>query len=464
MSGTGDVEFDRMIDAPPGPELAAWLCTLDLDDVSAHDLVAVAAAWERYTAFTEARKVQILAELTERPEYQQCSCPADADIAHMHRPVEPVGDEVSLALAWSPGRARHEVSVATELCDELPGTLTALEDGLIDYDKARLIADRTRCLGDPELRHRVERHVLARAPRQTRTQLDRALRREVIAADPDAAEQRRRTGAQQRRVSQPEPAAPGGEDGMARVELYGPAEDLAALFTAVDAAARHARATGDQRTLDQLRFDIVTGLGWTALDTGHLGCCNPTCAQSGHHDLATVHGKAATVNVTVSAFTLLGADDDPAHLDGFGAITADAARRISTEGPWRRLLVEPVGGQLLDYGRTTYAPPADLTAFVITRDVTCRFPTCVHPARHGDIDHKYPYERGGDTSATNTWALHDGHHFGKTHHRFTIHTDADGTTWWTTPAGHTYPVEPESLGPITASPATATRTAEPVPF
>src|SRR5690606_28109855 len=231
--------------------------------------------WERHKAFTDARMVQALAELTERPEYQQCTCPTDIETPHTHRAVEPAGDEVSLALAWSPGRARHQVSVATELCDDLPATLAALEDGLIDYDKARLIADRTRCLTSVELRRRVESRVLGRAPRQTRAQLDHALRREVIAADPEAAEQRRRTASEQRRMSRPEPAAPGGDDGMARIELYGPAEDLAALYTAVDAAARHIRGQGDRRTLDQLRFDILTGLGWTALDTGHLGCCNP---------------------------------------------------------------------------------------------------------------------------------------------------------------------------------------------
>lgn len=170
------------------------------------------------------------------------------------------------------------------------------------------------------------------------------------------------------------------------------------------------------------------------------------------------------MHVTVAASTLLRTDEAPGHLDGFGPITAEASRRVSTEGPWRRLLIEPVGGQLLDYGRSTYTPPADLTAYVSTRDVTCGFPTCQHPARAGDIDHKHPYNDGGTTSATNTWVLHHGHHFGKTHHDFAIHTDPDGTTWWTTPAGHTYPVEPESLGPITITPATATRTAEPVPF
>ncbi len=451
MSDDRQDEVDGHVHELPGPELAAWLCSFDIADVSTHDLVAMAAAWERVKAFADARLVQVLAELTERPEYQRCTCPSGPDVIHTHRAVEPAGDEVSLAMAWSPGRARNQVAVASELCDDLPATVAALEEGRLDYDKARLITERTRCLSSPELRRHVETRVLPHAPRQTRTQLDYALRREVITADPAAAEQRRRAARERRHVTRPEPTAPGGDDGMASLDVHGPAEDLAALFTAIDAAARHTRHQGDERTLDQLRFDTLTSLAWTALDTGHLGCCNPTCTDTQHHQLATVHRTAATVHVTVPVTTLIGLNEQPGHLDGFGPITADTARHISTEGPWRQLISDPAGGQILDYGRTTYAPPADLTAFVITRDRTCRFPTCHHPARRSDIDHKQPFAQGGTTTPTNTWALHRGHHLGKTHHAFSLITDPDGVTWWTTPAGHTYPTEPETIGPLIRS-------------
>ncbi len=56
-----------------------------------------------------------------------------------------------------------------------------------------------------------------------------------------------------------------------------------------------------------------------------------------------------------------------------------------------------------------------------------------------------------------------------TYHGHTVHTD-HGTTWWTAPAGHTYPVEPELVGAIVARPPdppdpSATRNApEPPPF
>lgn len=476
----GDVEGWARNQA--GPYLTKALAGLDIEALSTHDLVVVIQAWERAKAHVEAAQTRALAELCDRPQYARCTCPID--VVHEHRPVEPAGDEVSLALAWTPGRARNRVTVAVELSTELPDTLLSLEEGRIDADKARLIADRTRCLATTEQRREVESRVLPIAQRKTRAQLDRALRREVIAVDPQAAEQRRRTGAERRRVSRPEPASPGGEDGMAMMNLYGPVEDLTALFTAIDAAARRAHDQGDQRTLEQLRFDTLTDLGWTGLDLAHLGCCSPSCTTSnipdgsadtsgtpdggtssgdfpgsasgtgtadcGHDNGVTLlghrHGRAAAVNVTVAASTLFGAGEQPAWLDGFGPITAEASRRISTEGPWRRLLTDPATMELLEYGRTTYVPPPHLAAFVAARDRTCRLPTCERPAHDADIDHKQPYGNGGTTGAGNTWALHKGHHFGRTHHGYTIHTDAHGNTWWTTPAGHQYRVKPEAVG------------------
>ncbi|WP_239374834.1 MULTISPECIES: hypothetical protein [unclassified Frankia] len=40
------------------------------------------------------------------------------------------------------------------------------------------------------------------------------------------------------------------------------------------------------------------------------------------------------------------------------------ARQVAGDGVWRRLVTDPVDGKLLDYGQTTYRPPADLTRFV----------------------------------------------------------------------------------------------------
>ena len=84
------------------------------------------------------------------------------------------------------------------------------------------------------------------------------------------------------------------------------------------------------------------------------------------------------IQVTVAASTLLGLDEQPGELAGHGPIPASVARRLAADptGTWRRLLTDPATNTLLDYGRTTYRPPKDLTDHVIARDQTCTFPGC----------------------------------------------------------------------------------------
>ncbi|MGH9251798.1 MAG: DUF222 domain-containing protein, partial [Acidimicrobiales bacterium] len=173
-----------------------------------------------------------------------------------------------------------------------------------------------------------------------------------------------------------------------------------ALYTAVDAAARrHQKATpDDKRTLDQLRADVLAGLGWSALHAGHLGCCHPSCAHM-HQRLGSRRGRPATINVTVAYTTLIGVDDQPAHLEGYGPIGAEVARRIAAHGTWRRVLTDPATGAVLDVGRERYLPPPELAEHVIVRDQSCRFPTCAHPAEACDLDHTTPFEQGGATAA-----------------------------------------------------------------
>jgi hypothetical protein len=236
---------------------------------------------------------------------------------------------------------------------------------------------------------------------------------------------------------------------MASSLLCMPAEDLAAFWTAIDAAARYTKTSNpDQpRSLDQLRADKLAELCWSALEVGHLGCCNPACGHL-HQRLGTRHGRAATVGVTVPISTLLGVDDNPAHLHGYGPITADVARRIAATGTWRRLLTDPASGALLEYGTTRYSPPADLVEHVNARDRTCRFPTCTHPAETCDFDHTTPASQGGPTSADNGGPLHRRHHIDRTHHGWRLEQPEPGVFLWTSPTGHTYRADPEIVGPL----------------
>ena len=235
--------------------------------------------------------------------------------------------------------------------------------------------------------------------------------------------------------------------GMAWLNVYGPADDLTAVTVMLDAAADAAKTehADDARTADQLRFDLLAALAWASLDSGHLGGCGHRCGPR----LGQRHGRAATVNVTVPYSTLIGIDDSPGELDGYGPITAAVARRIAAAGTWRRLLTDPASGALLDYGQTRYTPPQDLIDHVITRDKTCRFPTCSQPARRCQIDHTIAAGTPGwSTSAANTGPLSASCHNGKTHAGWQLTQPEPGRYTWTAPTGHTYTADPEIIGPI----------------
>jgi hypothetical protein len=104
-------------------------------------------------------------------------------------------------------------------------------------------------------------------------------------------------------------------------------------------------------------------------------------------------GPSTRINVTVGYGTLLGLDDRPAELAGFGPVSADVARRLAMAGTWRRLLVDEPSGTVLDVGTTRYVPPADMVELVRERNRTCVIPTCGMPARQCQTDHTVPFPR-----------------------------------------------------------------------
>jgi hypothetical protein len=438
-----------------------------------HDLVDLIAAAERVRAGAEAAQLRAMAELAGRAMFAGCAEHGHGDPAHGVRGAASI---ISAELRLSPSAAVARVTLARELVESLPATLAELAAGRIDGYRARVIAEQTRPLAHtPQLRRDVEAGLLRRAPRQTATQLRAAAVKAVLAADPAGAARRHQRARADRYVSPPCPEP----DGMASLPNRMPAEDAAALYTAIDAAARHLQRTaaeqaaagtgrgagggdGDGRTLDQLRADVLAGLGWSALRAGHLGCCQPACSHV-HQPLGTRRGRAAAVNVTVAYTTLIGVDDQPAHLHGYGPITAAVARRIAAHGTWRRLLTDPVSGAVLDVGRTRYTPPPDLADHVLARDQTCRFPTCTRPAAGCDLDHTTPFEQAGTTSAANLGPLHRGHHNDKTHHRWQLDQPEPGRYIWTTPTGHTYQVDPEIVGLLPQPPPGEDPPAEPTP-
>jgi hypothetical protein len=139
--------------------------------------------------------------------------------------------------------------------------------------------------------------------------------------------------------------------------------------------------------------------------------------------------------------TLLGADDQPCELVGHGPIPADLAREIAADAVLRRLVYDPLSGTVLDYGRTTYRPPAGLADYVRARDVYCRGPICRRRALDGHLDHVVPFPHG-PTNDTNLHGCCGHEHRMKHAPGWQVRALPDGRIQWITPTGHRYHSDP----------------------
>jgi hypothetical protein len=338
----------------PGAGLGTVLAEVRVAELGDFDLVEFVAAVELQRRHLDGVFAGAVAELAGRPVFERCAdCDPDAPDAELtphgkqgHDPRVAAADEISPALGWTPGYATSQVEQAVDLAVLLPATLAALRAGRIDAYRARIIWEQTQPLANrPALRARVEAAGLAVAGSKTAPALREFLKRKLAALDPAGAERRRKTARRSREVSKPRPDG----DGMASMAVYGPVEDLAAFWTALDAAARARRDAAAKDAAHQdagvslaaLRFDVVADLGYAALACGHLGCCNPDCVGAGQR-LGARQGKQANVTVRMGAGTAAGIDSLPAVVEGFGTITAEAARVFAADATWRRLLTDPV--------------------------------------------------------------------------------------------------------------------------
>ncbi|GEL46810.1 hypothetical protein CHO01_19260 [Cellulomonas hominis] len=159
----------------------------------------------------------------------------------------------------------------------------------------------------------------------------------------------------------------------------------------------------------------------------------------------------AQVRVTIAASTLLGLDDQPGDLEGYGAIDAVTARALAAGGDWQRIVTDPLTEQTLDIGRRRYRPPAALDEHVRVRDKTCAAPGCTVPATRTDLDHTIAYHPQpgappdtplGGTDAGNLGPLCRAHHRLKTVGGFRLRQIEPGLFEWITPTGHRYLVRP----------------------
>lgn len=244
-------------------------------------------------------------------------------------------------------------------------------------------------------------------------------------------------------------------DGMATLTAFLPADRAAAAMSHLDRTARHlATAEAEVRTLAQLRADafadLLTGTGQTSDATADpppstrnaTGDGAPSSPAPGARRAGT--SARPSVIVTIPALTLLGADDTPATLDGYGPIDVDTARRLAGEATsWIRVLTHPVTGTPIALDRTTYRVPTALRRWLGVASPTCAFPGCGRPARDCDLDHLHAWSEGGATDDDNLDPECRHHHRMRHETRWAASRDPDsGALAWTSPLGSRIGADP----------------------
>ncbi|WP_194408818.1 HNH endonuclease signature motif containing protein [Microbacterium cremeum] len=332
--------------------------------------------------------------------------------------------DLAVRLGMSELMIRARAAHADLLRERCPRVWAAFRSGQVSEQNATTAAQQAGTLpDDPETWGRFDDAVEAGAktlpPGKFRLRARVARER----AHPESIEVRHERAAADRDVT-----IQGEHDGMATLSFYGPAAAVHAAHARIDAQARHLRAQPEEdRTLGQLRADTFADL----MANGETTASGP---RAGHPSVA----------ITVPVMTLLGHDDEPATLEGYGPIDTDTARRLAGDASsWVRILTHPITGTVLDVDRTTYRVPKALRRWLGVRDPVCITPGCTRLARDCDIDHRLDWQYGGATSADNTAPLCEPHHILKTKSNWRLYRDdATGATWWVTPTALTVPTDP----------------------
>jgi hypothetical protein len=511
VAGAARTAQQRQIEAiaacPPGPELDAWLRGLDLSVLPAGVVVEVVAAWDRMESSAHAGKLAAVAELVVRPTMDPDRTPGCGAAPVGRERV--VAGEVGMRLRLPVLTASRVVRDAVLLDGLLQATGAALATGHVDARKADTLVRRARDL-PYEATLAVEDAVLPDADQCSHAQFEQRVEHAIALVDAEGAALRHAKAREGRRVTHPRRRP----DGMAAMWCVLSAPDAARLDGVLDHTARTARALGDPRTLDQLRADGLRDLivgdvparegpafevrlhpparrpapvdrAWTtpggptpprpmapeptatitpilvppaasepAPTAAHDPAPGAAAARRTGSGCGTCGGRpGAQVRVTIAASTLLGLDDQPGDLEGYGAIDAVTARALAAGGDWQRIVTDPLTEQTLDVGRRRYRPPAALDEHVRVRDKTCAAPGCTVPAARADLDHTIEYHPQpgappdtplGGTDAGNLGPLCRAHHRLKTVGGFRLRQIEPGLFEWITPTGHRYLVRPST--------------------
>jgi hypothetical protein len=300
----------------------------------------------------------------------------------MDAPDRYSADENRVALGLSVAGAQKALDLAWVVCRRLPELYAAMASGELDEQRAWAIAHWTAQLSD-EHAHLICAEVLAHcllsaAEPWVTGKVIAEVKKLAIALDPDWAERMYADAIRRRRV-----VGWRNEDGSA--DLAGQqleADRVAAACGRLKELARKAKQDGDPRPIDQLRADLFTGMldgTFEGLSAEQIldelaktrpepepepvpadACADSTTPEAAGDPAADAEDAAAReaarasarqsprigVQLRMKLSTLLGRDQHPADLAGWGPMDAAHARALAKQlshGTWRFALLDEQG-------------------------------------------------------------------------------------------------------------------------
>ena len=296
-----------------------------------------------------------------------------------------VAAQIGLARRASHHRGVRMLHLAQRL-REMPETFAGLRSGRITEFKASIITRVTECL-TPEVRAKVDL-AIAGDPNWLESLGERELEAEVSKLayrfDPQSFVKRAAAAAEDRRVTaRPAP------DTMMRLTALLPVVQGVTTYAALHKWAVAQNAAGDPRPLNQLMADRLV-----ELVTGQ----------------AAADQTPVRADVQIADTTLVGMDDEPGWVSGYGPIPADVARHLIRLAhlhglaTLRRLYTHPKTGRLVAMESRSTAFPHGLAELIGLRDHgRCRSAWCDAPLR--DSDHAQSKAEGGAASFVNGQGL-----------------------------------------------------------
>ncbi|MGS0688949.1 DUF222 domain-containing protein, partial [Nakamurella sp. GG22] len=267
---------------PAGPASLAALSTVDPTALTGPELIDAILAAEKAMSLLAAVQMRLMAafavpyvagdptRLAARLAKKNRCADTDLDDASTQAYIEEAATslaaaEVAAALRIAPVTGGIRVRAADTMTTVLAPTLHALQTGVLDRGKARVIAEHCEPL-TPAHTTAVQQLVLPTAGALSTSELRELTGLAVITVDPDGAQDRHDHAAARRDL-----AMTAHPDAMATLKAFLPADAAVKIFQISDLLATGTAGTiGDNRGIGARRIDALVDIADQLLTHGHL--------------------------------------------------------------------------------------------------------------------------------------------------------------------------------------------------